>query len=296
MENTRMILVTGATGQQGGSIVNALLDAGHKVRALTRNPNSGRAAALQDRDVEVVQGDFTDRTSLENALSGVDGAFLVGTPFEAGPQAETQQGLSFVEVAHSVGLPHLVYSSVGDADRNTGIPHFDSKYLVERRIVELGLPYTIIAPVFFADNMMSQFVLPGLKNGVFAQALPAGAALQCVSVKNIGEFGALAFSRRADFFGKRINIASDSLTGPEFAQTIGRASGRKIGYNEVPIEQVRQMSEDMALMYEWFERVGYSVDIEGLRRGYPEVKWERFNEWAARQDWSVLDVAEQAVS
>ena len=106
-----------------------------------------------------------------------------------------------------------------------------------------------------------------------------------------GEFGALVFARREDFWGKRINIAGDSLTGPEYGQAVGAASGREIGYFEVPRDQVRQMSEDMALMYEWFERVGYSADIEGLRRNYPEVKWERFSEWAARQDWSILEAA-----
>ena len=288
------ILVTGATGQQGGSVVNALLDAGHEVRALTRNAQSDKAQALEGRGVELAQGDFTDRSSLEKALTGVVGAFLVGTPFEEGVGAETQQGVAFVETAHAVGVSHLVYSSVGDADRNTGIPHFDSKYLVEKRIGELGIPHTIIAPVYFHDNMLSPFALPGLQKGVFAAALSPETALQGVSVRNIGEFGALVFSRREEFLGKRINIAGDSLTGPEHAKAVGEASGREIGFASVPIEQVRQMSEDFALMYEWFDRVGYSVDIEALRRDYPEVKWERFSDWAVRQDWSVLHAAKEA--
>ena len=290
------ILVTGATGQQGGSVVTALLKGGHSVRATTRNPKSDRALALKSRGVEVVKGDFNDRPSLEGALKAVDAAFLMSTSFEAGTDAETSQGLAFVEAARSAGLSHLVYSSVSDADRNTGIPHFDSKYLVEKRIVESGIPHTIIAPAFFYDNMMAPFVLPGLQNGVFAQALAAETKLQSVSVKNIGEFGALVLSRKADFLGKRVNIAGDSLTGPEYARAIGKAGGREIGYTAVPVEQVRQMSEDMALMYEWFEKVGYSADIEGLRRDYPQVRWERFGDWAARQDWSVLEAAGKAAS
>ena len=156
------ILVTGATGQQGGSVVKSLLEAGHTVRAMTRTPHGDRAKALFAAGVEIVQGDFGDSASLEEAMTGVDGVFLMGTPFEAGIDAEIEQGIRFVEAAHKVAVGHLVYTSVGDADRNTGIPHFDSKYLVEKRIIELGIPYTILAPVFFYDNMMAPFVLPGM--------------------------------------------------------------------------------------------------------------------------------------
>ena len=293
---SKKILVTGATGQQGGSIVDALLDAGHEVRGLTRDSQSDRARVLEDRGVEIAQGDFTDRASLEKALTGVDGAFLMSTPFEGGVEVETQQGIAFVEAAHTVGVPHLVYTSVSDADRDTGIPHFDSKYLVEKRIVELGIPYTIIAPAYFHDNMLAPFVLPGLQKGAFAAALAPETTLQGVSVRNIGEFGALVFARREDFLGKRINIAGDSLTGLQHAEAVSEASGQEIGFFSVPIDQVRQMSEDMALKYEWFDRVGSSAEIEELHRNYPEVKWERFSDWAARQDWSVLDVAAKAVS
>jgi uncharacterized protein YbjT (DUF2867 family) len=272
------------------------LERGFEVRALTRNPDGSKAADLRNRGVEVVQGGFNDRASLERALRDVDGAFLMGTPFEAGVEAESQQGLSFLDAAKATDLPYLVYSSVAAADRNTGIPHFESKHTVEKQIVELGIPHTIIAPVFFADNMMAPFVLPGLQKGVLAQALPADTPLQIITVTNIGQFAALVFSRKTDFLGRRIDIAGDSLTGTEFARAIGKASGREIGYVEVPIDQVRNMSEDMALMYEWFARVGYSVEIEALRRDYPEVSWERFEDWADRQDWSVLDAAEKAAS
>lgn len=282
------ILVTGATGQQGGSVVKALVAAGHSVRGMTRDTGSDGARALSKQGVEVVKGDFSNSGSLKAALTGVDGAFLMSTPFEAGPEVETKQGIAFVEAAKATGLRHLVYTSVGAADKKTGIPHFESKYAVEKRIVESGIPYTIIAPVNFYDNMMAPFVLPGLQNGVFAQALPERTALQMVSVRNIGQFGALVFARLDDFANKRIDLAGDSLTGKAVADAIGEASGRDIGYVEVPLDQVRQMSEDMALMYQWFEKVGYSVDIDGLRRDYPEVKWERFKDWARRQDWSVL--------
>ena len=296
MGNELKIAVVGATGQQGGSVVDALLAAGHSVRGITRNLSGSGASALKERGVEVVQGEATNGEQMQAALTGVDGAFLVTTPFEAGIEAETQQGVSFADAAKAVNLPHLVFSSVSDADRSTGIPHFDSKYVVEEHIRSLGIPSTIIAPAFFYENMMAPFVLPGLQNGSLAQAIPAGTKLQAISVRTIGRFAAHVLSQRDVFIGKRINLAGDSLTGTEYAQAIGAASGRDIGYVELPIDQVRQMSEDMALMYEWFSRVGYSADIEGLRRDYPEIGWERFSDWAARQDWTVLEDRPEAAS
>ncbi len=291
MSDSLRILVTGATGQQGGSVVQALLAGGYRIRALSRDPNSERSIALRGRGVDVVQSDFRDRNSLAAALDGVDGAFLMSTPFEAGTQAETEQGVIFVEAARSAKVPHLVYSSVASAEQNTGIPHFDSKYKVEQHIQSLGIPHTIIAPVYFYDNMLAPFVLPGLQHGTLAQSLPMEIGLQSISVRNIGEFAALAFAQKNRFLGRRINIAGDELTGPGYADVIARVSGREITYSEVPIEQVRAMSEDMALMYEWFVRIGYSVPIAELKREYPEVNWESFAEWAARQDWSVLEAS-----
>ncbi len=287
--SNRRILVTGATGQQGGAVVDALLDRGLEITAMTRNPDSEKARALGARGIGFVTGDMDDRASLVEAFRGFDTVFLMGTPFEAGVETETVHGINAVQAAREAGTGHLVYSSVSDADENTGVPHFDSKSRVEGYLRESGVPYTIIAPVYFYDNMMSPFVLPGLQDGTFAMAMPAEVSLQSVSVKNIGELAALVIQNPDRFLGKRINLAGDGLTGQEYAEAISTASGRQIGYFEVPIEQVREMSEDMALMYEWFITDGYTADIEGLKSEYPEVAWESFPDWAGRQDWGVLD-------
>jgi uncharacterized protein YbjT (DUF2867 family) len=294
MSKSRRILVTGATGQQGGSVARHLIAAGHHVRALTRNPDSDAAKALASKGAEIVRGSFTDRASLKAALKGVDGAFLMGTSFEEGTEAESEQGIAFVAAAKKAGIGHLVYTSVSDADRKTGIPHFESKYEVEKHVVASGLPYTIMAPVFFFENHFAPFMVPGLQGGAYAVAMPADAKLQMISVDNIGQFGALVFAHPERFAGKRINIAGDEMTGTQYAEALSAASGKQIHYVEVPIDQVRQMSEDMALMYEWFTRVGYSADIAGLRRANPEVSWQRFSDWAGAQDWSVLDATPAA--
>lgn len=287
--SNRRILVTGATGQQGGAVVDALLNGGYDVSAMTRNPDSEKVKALAARGVDIVTGDMDDRESLTEAFRGFDSVFLMGTPYEAGVERETAQGFNAVDAAREAGISHLVYTSVADADRNTGVPHFDSKQRVEDHLKESGVPYTIIAPAYFFDNALSPFSLPGLQDGAFALAMPADRSLQGVSVKNIGELAALAFEIPDRFFGKRINLAGDDLNGSGYAEAISSASGRSIGYFEVPMEQIREMSEDWALMYEWFISTGYSADIEGLKSEYPEVAWESFSEWAGRQDWSVLD-------
>src|SRR6185436_11538096 len=145
MDQTKLILVTGATGQQGGAVARSLLRQGQKVRALTRNP--AKAAALVRAGAEVVQGDLTDPASLQPALQGVDGVFAMSTPFEAGMEEEVGQGVFLADAAKAVGVRHYVYTSVASADRNTGIPHFDSKWQVERHIQRIALPATILRPV-----------------------------------------------------------------------------------------------------------------------------------------------------
>src|SRR5437870_11549457 len=134
MSGKLKVLVTGATGKQGGHLVRKLLARGHSVRALTRKPESPAAATLAQRGVTIVTGNFEDQKSLERAARGVDTIFAMSTPFESGATTETREGINVVRAASAVGVSHLVYASVAGADRATGIPHFDSKFEVEQAI------------------------------------------------------------------------------------------------------------------------------------------------------------------
>jgi uncharacterized protein YbjT (DUF2867 family) len=288
MSRSKTIAVAGATGQQGGAVAAALINRGIRVRALTRNPQSDRAEWLRSNSAEVVGANFDDPSSLEAAFRGVDGAFLMGTPFEAGEEAETRQGIQAIDALKKAGVPYVIYTSAAGADDKTGIPHFDSKYRVEEYLKKSGLNYTIIAPVFFYQNILVSWLLPVLKQGNFAQALPADRPLQLVSTESIGSFAAYAFSNGKELIGKRVELAGDELSGRQIAEALSEASGKAIGYFEVPLEQVRAQSEDSAKMYDWFNRVGYSVDIDALRRDFGEVSWLNFREWAKQQDWGVL--------
>jgi uncharacterized protein YbjT (DUF2867 family) len=288
MSNKRSVLVTGATGQQGGAAADALLRRGHEVIALTRNPDSQRARDLVERGASLAVGDFSDPDSLVRAARGTDAAYAMMTPFEAGIEAEIAQGLALIEALKAAGVGHLVLGSVANADQATGIPHFDSKYEVEKHLASLGLAYSIVAPVYFMDNLLAPWSLPALKAGKLAMALPADRPLQQVAVRDIGAFAAALIERREAVFGQRFDIAGDELTGSEAAAIVAAASGREIGFESFPPEVLRAESEDLALMFEWFDRVGYSADIEALRRDFPEVPWLSFADWAGQQDWRVL--------
>src|ERR1700704_1611157 len=238
------VLVEGATGKQGGHLVRELLERGHSVRALTRKPESPAAAALAELGVTIVPGNFDDEGSLERAARGVDTVFAMSTPFEGGSKTETLEGINILRAAARVRVKHFVYSSVAGADRATGIPHFDSKFEVEKEIRRSGVPFTIIAPVFFMENFLADWMAAGIAKGSISMALPATRRLQQVAVADIAQFAALVIERRESFLGKRIDIASDELTPTTAAAIISEVSGRRVEYTALPIDAMRQINKD----------------------------------------------------
>jgi len=289
MSDSLSVLVTGATGQQGGALARVLLDKGHRVRAFVRKPDSPEAKELERLGAELTEGNFEQPSTIEDAARGVDAVFVVATPFEAGTEAEVRHGIAAVDAAKAAGVGHLVYSSVANADRDTAIPHFDSKREVEEHIERLGVPYTIVAPVYFMENLLAPWTLPELKEGRLPMALSSSRPLQQIALSDIAAFTRVVLENREEFEGRRVDIASDELAGEEAAEVLTRVTGREIEYVELPLEQVRQaMGEDGARMFEWFDRVGYSADIAALLRDHPEVGWHTFEEWAKEQEWSAL--------
>ncbi|MCG8426517.1 MAG: NmrA/HSCARG family protein [Chromatiales bacterium] len=282
------VLVSGATGSQGGAVTQALLASGHTVRALTRNTESPSAKRLLDLGAEVVRGNFDDAESFSKAMEGIDSFYLMGSPLEVGVGGETRQGIALANAAKAADVGHLVYGSVANADQSTDIPHFDSKYTVEQHIKMLGIPYTVSAPVFFMDNVVAPWSLDALKAGKISQALPGDRKLQQVSVKNIGDFVASLINRREAVFGKRFDIAGDELTGEESAAILTKVTGREIRYESLPVSALREQSEDMAMMYEWFDRVGYSVNIAELHKTFSDVDWQSYTQWVESQSWQFL--------
>ncbi|TPN01660.1 NmrA/HSCARG family protein [Mesorhizobium sp. B2-1-3A] len=294
MTSKRNILVTGATGQQGGAVAHALLSRGHRVKAMTRKPDSEAARQLAVAGAEVVAGDLADAVSVVKAAKGADTMFLMGNSYEAGLEEETRQGILAADAAKAAGIGHLIYSSVADADKKTGIPHFESKYLVEQHVRQLGIPYTISAPVAFMENVVAPWSIGALSQGSHAFAMPPKRVLQLVSLADIGAFVATLAERRERVFGKRFDFAGDELSGEEQARILSEAIGRPIRYQEIPIAAARQQSEDAALMFEWFDRVGYDVDITALQREFPEVRWHGFADWAHAFDWNISGLRDES--
>jgi uncharacterized protein YbjT (DUF2867 family) len=285
MPKQELILVTGATGQQGGAVARELLASGYRVRAMTRTPESDQGRALANLGATVAQGDLDNVASLERALQGVWGVFAVQNTWEAGVAKEEEQGKRIAELAEKLGIQHFVYSSVGSAHRNSGIPHFDNKWRVEETVRGVGFPsYTILRPVFFMENFVSPWFKPGIDQGKLMIGLKPETILQMIAVEDIGKYGLWAFEKHEELNGRALDIAGDAKTMPEAAQIIGAAVGKRVEFVSVPIEEVREFSEDFAIMLEWFDRVGYNADIAG-RAKESGIEPTTFREWVAKTHW-----------
>jgi uncharacterized protein YbjT (DUF2867 family) len=281
------VVVTGSTGKQGGAVARGLLARGHKVRAVTRDSNSSQAKILASAGATLVTASLEDTAAIRKALEGATSLFAVTVP-SGDTNSEIQQGIAAVEAAKAAGV-HLVFTSVGSANRQTGVPHFDSKYEVEKHIAKVGARATVIAPVAFMENI--SFVKEQLAQGIYPSALPATRVLAQVAVTDIGAVAVRVLEDAARFTGKRFDLAGDELTGNDVVAILSRVIGRPFTYYQVPLDVIRQrMGEDAVKMYEWFDRIGYTVDRAALRQEFPDVAFHDFESWAKTQDWSALHV------
>jgi len=256
----KLVLITGATGHQGGATLRHLAKrGGFKVRALTRKPDSDAAKALAAQGAEVVAGNLDDTASLTRALDGVWGVYSVQNTLEGGVEKEEAQGKRLAQLARDRNVQRFVYASVGSANKSTGIPHFENKFRIEQAVMALGFPsYAIIRPVFFMENLLMPWSLVDDKLVV---ALSPGTKVQMIAVDDIGRFGAKAFVDADAMKNVELDIAGDNVTMIEAAAALSPVVGKTLVHQQIPIEVVRKQSEDVALMVEWFEKVGFSADI-----------------------------------
>jgi uncharacterized protein YbjT (DUF2867 family) len=282
-----LILVCGATGKQGGAVARSLLDRGFRVRGLTRDPQKQEAQALAEQGAEVVQGDMEDRFAMDRVLEGAYGVFSVQNFWETGYDREVKQGKTVADAAKAAGVEHFVYSSVGSAHRQTGISHFESKWEIEKHLREIGLPYTILRPVFIMHNW--EWMREHILGGALAQPLDPDKPFQHVAVEDVGAFAAIAFEHPEEWIGREVDLGGDEQTMPEIAETFGRVIGREISYYQVPWDQFEeQMGEEVTVQYRWFNDVGYEADIAALRQEYPELT--TFERYLRSHGWEGADV------
>jgi uncharacterized protein YbjT (DUF2867 family) len=280
-----LIAVVGATGKQGGSVVDALLDRGARVRALVRDLDKPGARALADRSVDLVVGDLSDPASLGALFADVDAAFAMTTPLPDGTEQETALGIAIADAAARAGVPHLVFSSVGGAERESGVPHFESKRRVEERIERLGIHHTFLRPVLFMDNLSG--FMTSVENGqvVVRMALPEGIPLQMVAVRDIGRAAAAILLGGTGVEGESVEIAGDTLTGTQIAEAIGAYAGLPARYEALPLEAIASFG-DTAEMFRWLaETPAYQADLEATRALVPEAL--DLPAWLAASGWQL---------
>jgi len=262
----RNVLVTGATGTQGGAVIDHLLADSEQweIYGLTRDATSDGAEALEARGVTVVEGDMTDADRMGELVDGMDAVYGVTTFMEQGTDVEVEQGVTLAEAAADAGVDHFVYSSVGSADADTGLAHFESKWAVEQRIEDLGLPATVVRPVFFMQNF-AYMMRDDIMDGQLMMPLEEGVSLAVVDAADIGGAVVAAMSDPATFLDEVITLAGDDLTLEAFAAAFSDQLGHEVEPVHADVEDYREMAGDeLADMFQWFNEVGYDIDMDEL--------------------------------
>jgi uncharacterized protein YbjT (DUF2867 family) len=281
------IAVFGATGQQGGAVVDALLDRGARVRALVRNPESRRAQALAARGVEPAAIRIDDPASLVDALATVE-AFYFMTP-EANSldevEAEIRVGTALVDAAVAAHVPHVVFNSVFGADRETGVPQHDSKHWIEVHLGKSGLRATMVRPAAFMEGFAS-VMAPSLEHGEIVLRLPLAedVAVKMISVRDIGRIAAAILLDTADVPGGAIELVADEPTGPQIAAAFGARAGLPARYEALPLS-VLPNELDRAMFRQFAEAAEHPSDLAVVRAIEPATL--DLAEWIRAIGWTV---------
>ena len=234
----KTIVICGATGKQGGAVLNSVLASQHwRLVALTRNPDGKQTQALKSRGVTVSRADFQNKESLVQAFAGAYGVYGVTTPLtpkgKIDTQMEWEQGRNIADACARNNIQHLVFSTVlyiNEAQK--AVPYVNSKQEIERYVMENNIPYTFIRPASFMDEIGGEF-LP-VKNGVLTGQADGDAKIPYVACRDIGELVALAFADPQKFLGKKINLVGDFISGDELAEVLSRVSGGKRFKHKAP--------------------------------------------------------------
>jgi uncharacterized protein YbjT (DUF2867 family) len=274
------VLFCGATGRLV-ALTALLLSCGHRVLAATRDPASSAGRRLREAGAHLVRADFDDPASLRAAAAQADAIVAAGTAHAAGPAADARHGRNIIDAARAARIGHLVYITVAGASQPTGVPIIDSKHAVEQHLRGSGVPYTIIAPVYFMENVWNPWNQAALAAGRWPSPVTRSRLLQQIPLADVLAFTVHVLQSRDIMLDQRIEIASDQLTANQAAAAITALLGRLVAVAEPPSAQMNPLSA-------WLEHAGPAVDITALRQRYPHIGWHTFADWAAVQDWHRL--------
>jgi uncharacterized protein YbjT (DUF2867 family) len=269
----RTVLVAGAAGKQGMAVIQALIASSQpwQIKALTRDPASKSAASLLALGVVPTAGDMGDQAYLRAAMQGVDYVFSVQANFVDDKDGnEVRYGKNMIDAAVGASIKHFVFSSVGGAERNSGVPHFEAKRQIEQHLLASTLNWTILRPASFMDNFA---VLPirTVLLSLFKTLLGPNKKLQLVATRDIGCFAALAFEQPEAYRGQMIELAGDELTTQEMIAVLNRSKHKPVIACKFPAFVVKQLPKDFPIMVNWFNQHGFVADIDALKKQHPSL-------------------------
>lgn len=272
MKNT--ILVIGATGNQGEAVVQALLKTDFALRAFVRTqapkqPHNPKIHKLKEQGIEIMEGDLDDFDSLTHAMNGCYGVFSVINFQDGGVAKEEARGKRVADAAQKTGVEHFVYSSVGGADRSSGVPHFESKWHVEQHICKLALASSIIRPTTFMTNLMEmpaamRFIALSMSRGSFAEK-----PLQMIAVQDIGKWAVHMFLHPERYVSRAVEIAGDEVTFAQMVSAYKKVYGKTPGSMRFP-SSLFSMG-DIGKMFTWITTYGYQADLTMNRAEIPDL-------------------------
>lgn len=290
----KRVLVAGATGRLG-ALVDVLLTRGHAVRAMTRDPESSAAQRIRRVGAELVLGDFDYPESLVRAAAGMDSVFAAGTAHRAGPGGELRHGQNLARAVAAAGVPHLVYCSGDGAAPDSPLPLFRVKHQVEELVRSLPVAHTILAPVYFMENLFNPWNLAALQAGQLPSPIGLDRPLQQVAIADLATFAARAIEQPDHFAGRRIKVASDELTATQAASAITQVTGRQFVPHQIA---ETELGPGLRALFAWLEETGHDVDIPVLHARYADVGWHTYENWlySERHRLSMLCPREHATA
>ncbi|MFC7273040.1 NmrA family NAD(P)-binding protein [Paractinoplanes rhizophilus] len=271
------ILVTGATGKQGGATARRLLAEGRPVRALVRDPAAPAAAELAAAGAALVTGDFDDPASLPAAFAGAAAVFAV-PPVAFGPggpltELEAARGRALIDAAAGAGIDQVVFSTVASTSAHS--PGSAGKALIEQYLRDHIARPTVLRPVRFMTNYLGAGVagIEGISGGVHRHLFPPDEPMQVIALEDVAEFAALAFADPARFAGRTLELAGDQPTPVQAAAEITRATGIPVRYEQLTDDEAAALGPVIAdTRKRWLAGYRWHADIEALRVIHPGLR------------------------